>query len=449
MDKSILSLKRIVESTNNINSCIKSLNLSIDSCFLCFIALIEDGILNYDFLNDYTYLFKISNYLERVYQKLSLKKQNEYKVIIYKIRKIIKKQIQNFASKDRSIFENICVNLNSIINNVIMDNSLPKLEREVVSDEYIITIDELDSHVLDDALSVKKLPNGNLLLKVYIADPLALYPYKSEIIKNAKSRIENIYCEDKVLPIIDDEISMSKLSLIAGKEVYAKTFCYEFDKYGNIVNYYFLNNIIRVNKRHSYDSINELYQNGGNTQEEDLMLSYYNDIVNYLRRMFGKSNYDYFTVKKDFDEDVKISSFSEKLVSYSMILTGHMVAKHMDSLGLPYCYRCNKVESIDGSLREILSPEELVRLREILSKSFYSRVNYGHQKLNIQQYSHITSPLRRFIDNLNMEVLNICYFKTPVDKDIYYLEDEIDKTCQFINEHSSTEDENIIKKIIK
>ncbi|MBR3660624.1 MAG: RNB domain-containing ribonuclease [Bacilli bacterium] len=454
MNQNIKRFKSIVEDTKNINACIKALNLEFDSCFLCFMLILEDAILEYKEHIDYQYITKVSNYLERVYQKLNIKKQKEYSDLVYKIKKIYKRQIQNINIDNKGYFEQVIRDLNDLINNYIVNKNdiliSEDLQREKYMEEYIITIDDADAKVLDDGLSVGILPNNNLLLKVHIADPLVLYPYESDIMKNAKLQVETIYDEDNPVPMIPNEISYQKLSLIQDRKRYSKTFCYEFDRQGNIVNFYIQNSIIKVSERHTYDSMNELYKNGGNNILEETRLSYYDEIVKYLRIMFKNvRDYEEIKIKNLVLNDDKISSFSERLVSYSMVLTGYMTAKYMKEHDLPYAYRCNKLAVIDDRIKMGLTEEEIIKLETILSKSFYTRNNVGHEKLKVDTYSHVSSPLRRFIDNLNMHCLNICYFNTPTDKQIYKLNDEIDSTCDYINNQAISVDEQIIKKLVK
>ena len=102
MNQNVKRFKSIIEDTKNINACIKALNLNFDSCFLCFMLILEDAIIeNKDYI-DYQYITKVSNYLERVYQKLSIKKQKEYSDLIYKMKKVYKRQIQNINLDNRS-----------------------------------------------------------------------------------------------------------------------------------------------------------------------------------------------------------------------------------------------------------------------------------------------------------------------------------------------------------
>ena len=451
MNKSIERLREIICDAKNINCCIKTLNLDLNSCFLCFLALLEDAILDYKEYIDYEYLIKVSNYIERVYEKLSLKKQKEYQDLIYKMRKIYKRQIQNVDLGNRRFFEQTIRNLNDLINNVIKKDDIiikDDLNREKQDNEYIITIDDQDTKIFDDGLSISIMPNGNLLFKVHIADPLVLYPYESDIMKKAKLKVETIYTSDDIVPIIPDEVSLEKLSLLKDRKRYTKTFNYEFDRHGNIVNFYITNSIINVNERHTYESMNELYQKGGRNFSEDQMLSFYDEIVKYLRIMFKNvRDYEEIKIKNLILDEQKINSFSERLVSYAMVLTGYMTAKYMNEHSFPYAYRCNRLARLDESLKEGLTKEEIMKLETFLSKSFYTLNNVGHEKLNVDTYSHVTSPLRRFVDDLNMHALNLCYFNEPSDDDLLNLEIEISNTCNYINNQNEADDD--IKKLIK
>ena len=111
----VLSLKNILMNTSNINSCMKALNLDTSSSFLCFVKLLEDAVLDYPKYDDYSYLMKVSNYLERVYKKLSIKEQQGYRQTLSKIRKIYKKQSQSLIKGEREYFEKVYVKLGILL----------------------------------------------------------------------------------------------------------------------------------------------------------------------------------------------------------------------------------------------------------------------------------------------------------------------------------------------
>ena len=444
----ILRFKEIIENTKNINTCMKALNYDIDSCFLIFFNILMDAILHYIESNSYEYLINTSNYLIKIFDILPLKKQKEYNDLIYKLRKVYKRQIQNIDINNQKYFDFTFHKLNDLITDIESKNNInvnKDLNRERQTGEYIITIDDDDAKILDDGLSITKLANGNLLFKVHIADPLVIYPYESKIMKNAKLGINNA----ETIDLISNEICYEKLSLKKGKDRYAKSFCFEFDEKGNIVNFYITNSIIKVDERHSYNSINKLYRKGGRNTYEDNLLTYYDELVKYLRIMFKNvRDYEEIKDKKLILEEEKISSFSERLITYSMVLTGYMTAKYMNERELPFVYRCNKIAVISEDMKQGLSKKQISNLETFLSKSFYTPNNVGHEKLQIDTYSHVTSPLRRYIDDINMHALNICYFNKPNDKDIYSLQDEIKNICDLVNKQNNNLDEQT-KMLIK
>jgi len=605
MNKSVLRLKRVVLETKNINCCRKALNLDINSFFLCLLGIIEDAITDYDQTTDYTYLEKISEYLEKTYEKLTKNDKQFYLKQIIIIRKMCKKLLNTLNKKQKECFENLyrdlgllllnkqkeVVNLEKINDNLydllsetifnfksleyldklieknpnilntmkdsknvlmlvideyikqiacddeeliayyervinkflleetfdltdqmrdyiiksletfvnnkhnlrsrvvkeikniieiidkktniynilninILDKELTPEElslinidfrkfksRELVTD-YIITIDDEDSLCLDDGISFEKLRNGNTLFKVHISDPLAIFPYYSKIIQDAKKQASTIYHNTKSLHMLPTVLACDKLSLKQGEDRLAKTFCFEFDKSFNLVNFFVLNTIVNVSERLSYDKLNALYQKGGMTKEEDEVLIYYNDLVNALKKSFKNAKI-YETVKPSSAVGYapKMGSFSENLVAYSMILTGHYMAKYFYEHNLPYAYRCHKfdLEWLNLLSDYINNPDNQVykdmlkSLKGNLPKSYYSEENQGHMGLKIDSYSHITSPLRRFCDVLNMLCLDTCYFKRPNDKEIYELEEEIKKTCEYLNMQNNTIDEYVKK----
>lgn len=606
MSQRVLRLIKFIEITKDFNSFIKVINLDLNSSFLCLLSVLEDAILKYDSINDYSYLVKLNDYLKNSYERLSEKNRlnnrkyliklknclrknlgtiseydkEYYKKIYYSLEMMIifkkdndylkelndlnlsellyevifhfnsleyvdlliekDKNIVNSKKDNKSIFlivfheylngivnkndkvtfyirvlykflheeafhftsemkEDIINSLDTFINfknisgerleeikdlyayvknqYVMNNNKVYKEEYEMKYkdveylekfnekakgrtkiDEYIITIDDDDSMVLDDGISITKLPNGNISFKVHIADPLSVFPYKSDLIQDAKQRTSTIYLKDDVIHMLPKVISEDKFSLISGKDRYAKTFCFEYNPNIGLVDFKIINSIINVSKRYSYDDINLLYKNGGNNHDEEIMLGYYNDIVNYLKKVFKNAKiYEEFKRGNIIGNNQKMNSFSENLICYSMLATGYYTAKYFYENNFPYAYRChqyneewqNIINEYMISSNQTIDKKILKDMKNRFPKSYYSRENKGHMGLKIDYYSHVTSPLRRFSDDLNMHAINICYFHNPSDKEIYRLNDEIDTTCNYINMQSNTIDEYINKKLIK
>lgn len=601
MDKSRLRLINVVMLADSISNCQKLLNLDINSYFLCLLNLVEEAAIEYKDINDYSYLEKIADYLEKSYQKLNRENKELHRNSIITIRKIYKKLMKTLTKKERKYFDIVYLTLGSlllrkrkvieefiyddidlydliyeiifvfkkldyldkviekcpnvlnsskfdnhifidvineyinsislnleknilyyeriinkflleetfdldnqmrdyiikILNNFIsskdnlncnnlkrikkvmeciykkaplfelfniklteekienIEETKPNFKKRLILDDNIITIDDYDALVLDDGISYQKLENGNTLFKVHIADPLAIIPYNSSVINEAKLKTSSIYLPNKTIHMLPNILSIDKLSLNKEEGRCAKTFCFEFSSNFDLVNFYILNTIIKVSDRLTYDSLNDLYKNGASNQEQDKMLSYYNDLINALKYKFqDASHYVHMKQKNKIGQPSKIDSFSENLISYSMILTGYTTANYFNNHNLPYVYRCH-VENHEwlNYLNNYIHHEHnneyknvLKYLKGILPKSYYSKENKGHMGLGIDAYSHTTSPLRRFSDLLNIHLIDECYFKEASDKTIYSLEDEIDKTCHYINLQTNTIDEYLNNK---
>ena len=150
-------------------------------------------------------------------------------------------------------------------------------DREIL-DDFIITIDGEDAIEIDDALSCKKLPNGNYLLGVHIASVLGYFEYTSNIVQEALTRTRAIYLPAKyqtkdndfqrAIPIFPYSFSAEAGSLIENSPKLARTFYFEIDPQGNLVNERFIKSVIRNNKKMTYEDANEIIQNG--TQDEQL-----------------------------------------------------------------------------------------------------------------------------------------------------------------------------------
>lgn len=340
----------------------------------------------------------------------------------------------------------------------VLDHFEDMLENRIYLNDYIITIDDIDSTVLDDGISIERLKNGNIMFKVHITDPLGMYSYNSSIINDAKLRTTTIYDINPPSQMLPSILSSNKLSLLKNKKRLAKSFCFEFSKEHGIVDFKVLNTVINVSKRHTYTEINDLYKKGGTTKEENEMLGLYDEVLQYLKKLFKNAKiYEELKRENIIGNKQGTSSFSESLISYLMMFTGFKTAEMFYDLGYPYAYRCHKIDEkwliiLDEYIKnpkDINQKKMLMDIKSRFPKAFYTRFNQGHKGLDVSYYSHITSPLRRFCDILNLLCLDTCYFKKPTDRQIYQLEKEIDTTCDYINMQSNSIDEYLSKIKVK
>lgn len=143
----------------------------------------------------------------------------------------------------------------------------------VIVDDYIITIDGLNAKEIDDALSIKKLENGNYLLGVHIASVLGYLSYKSPSVVEAISRSSSIYlpgrcCHieglecDGLIPIFPYQFSASSASLVQGKPRLTNSYFFEIDNHGDVVDSDFRKTVISNSKKCSYQEINDVIKKG-------------------------------------------------------------------------------------------------------------------------------------------------------------------------------------------
>lgn len=324
-----------------------------------------------------------------------------------------------------------------------------------ILDDFIITIDGADAIEIDDALSCKKLPNGNYLLGVHIASVLGYFEYTSNIVQEALTRTRAIYLPEKyqtkdndfqrAIPIFPYSFSAEAGSLIENSPKLARTFYFEIDPQGNLVNERFIKSVIRNNKKMTYEDVNEIIQNG--TQDEQLQetITNLNIVANLLDTKTHVSEL-YKNIKENTEDysELRVKKMgSENIVYQAMLLTGTRVATFFNDHNYPCLYRVHKIDQENsGKLQAIIDNitenyggkefKNLYKLLEgIYPKGFYATEG-KHDGLGKEHYCHCTSGLRRAADIVVEHALEVCYDKTPTEEELALLEQEVEKRAKEI-----------------
>lgn len=327
-------------------------------------------------------------------------------------------------------------------------------DREIL-DDFIITIDGADAIEIDDALSCKKLSNGNYLLGVHIASVLGYFEYTSNIVQEALTRTRAIYLPAKyqtkdndfqrAIPIFPYSFSAEAGSLIENSPKLARTFYFEIDPQGNLVNERFIKSVIRNNKKMTYEDVNEIIQNG--TQDEQLQetITNLNIVANLLDTKTHVSEL-YKNIKENTEDysELRVKKMgSENIVYQAMLLTGTRVATFFNDHNYPCLYRVHKIDQENsGKLQAIIDNitenyggkefKNLYKLLEgIYPKGFYATEG-KHDGLGKEHYCHCTSGLRRAADIVVEHALEVCYDKTPTEEELALLEQEVEKRAKEI-----------------
>jgi hypothetical protein len=268
------------------------------------------------------------------------------------------------------------------------------VEKEIRGLDYnIFSIDPSSCSDFDDAFSIKALDDNMLLLGIYIAnvsilmDALNLWSSFSE-------RISTIYLPDKKRPMLPTILSDCLCSLQAGSNRYAFVLDLIINREsGEIVSTKYSNCLIRVKK-------NYVYEEAALKSNPDYLLLF--ETVKTLSKQ-----YKYISNVKN----------SHEVVSYLMILMNYLSAKELlkAKVGIFRSTVVSKKKEalLPDSLLPDSVPEDVGKFIKIWNSSYGQYIDisllpdsdpslYKHDLLDMDAYIHITSPIRRLVDLLNM-----------------------------------------------
>ena len=217
--------------------------------------------------------------------------------------------------------------------------------------EKIFTIDGAHTKDMDDAIHVKKLPNGNYELGVHIAHVSHYVKKGTYLWKEAYERGNSLYLLDSVIPMLHQHLSNGICSLNEDVDRLTRSVIMEIDEHGTIVNFDIVKSVIHSKKKMTYESVNEYYQTGippkgyeNFTEDLDIMRELSN-ILSRRRECGGAIDFDSSEVQFIMDDsnvvgvDVKSQAEAEKLIENFMIYANCTVAEYMYHRDLPFTYR--------------------------------------------------------------------------------------------------------------
>lgn len=332
--------------------------------------------------------------------------------------------------------------------------------RELVTSEYIITVDGDQAEEIDDGLSIRKLPNGNFLLGVHISDPSGYVSKNSILYDEAYRRTTSIYSPlERTSSMFPEAYAKDYMSLTEGKNRFSTSYYLEITPYGEIIldRCQFKKTIVNVNKKLTYDKFNALADTGSDDERLNETINNLQEVANILsKKIIIDENYRLANrgITNASGTNVTGDSNSEKIVEYAMIAANSTVASYAAKKGIPFIYRghelnkdyLEKIDYFDKKFRENPTSENydvfVKLLRDTYPTAFYTTDSkIGHMGIGVEHYTHLTSPLRRFADCLANEALDLFYFNNVTDdKTIYDFEERLKEGCRHINAKKKTID---------
>ncbi|WP_285056039.1 ribonuclease R [Pedobacter ginsengisoli] len=306
------------------------------------------------------------------------------------------------------------------------------------------TIDPADAKDFDDAISFKRLPNGNYEIGVHIADVSHYVKPNSHLDKEAYARATSVYLVDRVIPMLPERLSNGVCSLRPNEDKLCFAAVFELDEQANIITEWFGRTVIHSNRRFSYEEAQEVIENkSGDHAEEILKL---NELAYVLRdRKFknGAISFESTEVKFKLDETgkpigvyVKERKDAHKLIEDFMLLANKKVAEFVSKKGsgkkkYTFVYRSHDSPNLENlgnfalfaarfgykintksdkeiakSLNYLMEDVEGKKEQNVLTqlairsmaKAVYTTKKTSHYGLAFDHYTHFTSPIRRYPD---------------------------------------------------
>ncbi len=324
------------------------------------------------------------------------------------------------------------------------------------------TIDPADAKDFDDALSVRQIsaPGGPALgweVGIHIADPAHYLKSGSALDKEARKRATSIYLVDRTIPMLPEVLSNDLCSLNAGEDKLSFSAVFTFDNQFNITDKWFGRTVINSNRRFTYESAQEVLNDNLDTpcpsDELGHGVSKFARELKILEKIAQKLRADKFAagaiafetdeIKFELDAAGKPIRVFKKarletnfLIEDFMLLANRQVAEYASKIiknaDKQFVYRIHDRPDPDKikQLADFLSPlgyrlalgkdgeitpqsinallqsvagkaeEEMVEttVMRSMAKAIYSMKNIGHYGLGFANYTHFTSPIRRYPD---------------------------------------------------
>ena len=325
-------------------------------------------------------------------------------------------------------------------------------ERIDYTNQECITIDGNLSQCLDDAIYIEENEDKTYTLYIHIIDIPTLIPYASLTREEASYRSETIYLNDNSLPIYPNHICNDICSLIPNNIKNTITYTIKLDNNYKVIPETFNISLgkIKVAHRLTYEEA-DIKIKKNNKQKLDEIL---NHLMNFAitRRKENQSKelyreYENTINLEPYHESLKInSSTSANIIHETMILANYEVAKYFKEHELPYIYRKINIPSTEFLIEQIEKLKYLgtkvennkaflSELKDSYIESIYTNIPTYHAGLELDCYSHSTSPGRRYIDSFGQYIIHdLIIDKNIKDNNIYAWEYRIARAIQYTNE---------------
>jgi exoribonuclease R len=253
-------------------------------------------------------------------------------------------------------------------------------------DYPIFSIDPLGCRDIDDAMGIRLLPDGQTLLSIYISNVPLVIDYLN-LWENISERISTVYLPHKKIPMLPVILSENMCSLLEGQERVA--FVMDVYTYAGAVKQIKLTNaLIRVEKNYEYEAPALVAR-----------LDYKKILA--ITKQLNQDSFHYL----EYVDDIKDS---HDVVEFCMIFMNHECAKKLQLQQRGIFRSATKKEiqpSNEEDYKKVLIMPELIYMLQGVAGEYCLVDNIKPHELigkGLKCYTHITSPIRRLVDIVNM-----------------------------------------------
>ncbi|HWR32438.1 MAG TPA: ribonuclease R [Chitinophagaceae bacterium] len=306
------------------------------------------------------------------------------------------------------------------------------------------TIDPADAKDFDDAVSFRKLKNGNYEIGVHIADVSHYVEADNPLDKEAYQRATSVYLPDRVNPMLPEHISNVLCSLRPNEDKLTFSAIFQITPKAEIKQYWLGKTVIHSDHRFTYEEVQAIIEEKAGIHAEEILIL--NELAQKMRKkrfQNGAISFSSQEVRFKLDDKgdpigimIKESRESHQLIEEFMLLANRTVAENLSKIKfnnkqVPFPYRVHddpdeakllpfaafakkyghkfdtsSPDAIASSFNQLLQdvhgrPEQHV-LEQLgirtMAKAKYTIENVGHYGLGFEHYCHFTSPIRRYPD---------------------------------------------------
>ena len=366
-------------------------------------------------------------------------------------------------------------------------------ERKDFRNILTFTIDPTDAKDFDDALSFRKLENGNYEVGVHIADVTHYVRPGSVVDEEARSRGTSVYLVDRTVPMLPEKLANKLCSLRPNEEKLTFSAVFEMTPLGRVAGQWFGRTVINSDYRFDYDGAQKVIEAGpegvheGVSEEIKDAVLVLHSLASKLRKKrfasgaisFERPEMKVIVGEKGRPVDVyqKVTKEANWLIEEFMLLANRSVAEFVATgckgVGAETPKGRRQVKTFVYRVHDEPNQEKVANLRnfignfgykmgptttgkeiskelnslfaaakdtpeynaiELLSlrtmaKARYDTDNLGHYGLAFKYYTHFTSPIRRYPDMLVHRLL-ASYLKGEESAK----QETYDKLCKYASE---------------